>query len=1028
MATFDFSKAAAIITTSPTPILDAMGTQFGVPQCMMDFAKDVLNAFPSSILSGMSNGIGEGKALADSVFKDIMRKVFLDTGIVEYDTTLGRFVFVSSSSNMGVENDLLGGLGDLTGLGTILGFGAQAWVIGENIGEQIALIQNCINKMKSFDALQKGPSAIADQLVGFSVTDAAGNAVNAFPPPPPAEKASLVYEQNKASLEAAASFVVQADNQQQVISEIQQARLEDPVNNPEPVFWKNMPNPDFDPTQPASCDNPETLGEALDCVNGGQGTSFQLVDAEVGPDGFPIVPPSLSGEAFDPFTDVISAEVSDLGAPLSTKGQYLFSRTGVYYDAYGGGLDYSGCITNIVNAIYYDEDGNPIPGTGVPESSLEYLFKYNPNLGGKGTQISWATFNRWANTAFDIDHIDESPSMQEFYDDDHFLQVLLDQRNREIYDTSSYITDLQEEGYAEDSALLINQRQILYSTISTHDSKIKKRKKQIQVHVILAPDDKPAVKGHIPINNFQDLDAGLLAVEKSKQEHLIFNPGEVSGLVLPLCPEFIKSEVPQDAFTVKDLMVPPVGVGQIITSDFPVSGTSGTVLSLTDAVTTDNLVAIYNFLDADIVKPDSSKYLAINCATSGGASEMATQLVASSIDSMFPSGIGVPYFRGVCSFFGGTDGNPKASYYGEIPRYQNSAYRPYGYGRIDSGWSDIDSLLYNNRGATFDFWTHIPDLDEANGAGWAGDQSLSALHRVVVGCENRGGTNSTELDSWSVGPTMGSDVVRGLLMGFTRDRRITQGAAPSNNPAENNITEGLVFHMSPTQSINTSGVTFLAASGDIGYCPQDAVPPSGFYGIAVDTSTANDSGATFNDSSAMFIHTTVSVDYGSDKVTIYLNGESVKEQSVGATFGTAGAPQIPSMTDTSSFAYDVQYGSDLPPNAPLFPPNSLGYRDFWYWDGPIPEGSPNNMSLTPWIIGGGYTDGMHPFALPGSNSESTSIEGMNFMGGKWGGKKSGLHGFIGSLKLYNRALSQAEALRNYNAQKGFFTTIRTYPY
>ena len=120
MATFDYSKAAAIITTSPTPILDAMGSQFGVPQCMMDFTKSVLSAFPSSILKSLSNGIGEGKALADSVFKDTMRKVFLDTGIVEYDTTLGRFVFVSSSSNMGVEQDLLGGLDDLGGLEKIL--------------------------------------------------------------------------------------------------------------------------------------------------------------------------------------------------------------------------------------------------------------------------------------------------------------------------------------------------------------------------------------------------------------------------------------------------------------------------------------------------------------------------------------------------------------------------------------------------------------------------------------------------------------------------------------------------------------------------------------------------------------------------------------------------------------------------------------------------------------------------------------------------------------------------------------------
>ena len=1018
MATFDYSKAAAIITTSPTPILDAMGSQFGVPQCMMDFTKAVLSAFPSSVLKSLSNGIGEGKSLADSVFKDTMRKVFLDTGIVEYDTTLGRFVFVSSSSNMGVEQDLLGGLDNLGGLGKILGFGAEAWVIGENIGEQIQQIKNCINMMTSFDALQKGPSAIADKLVGFDMTDAQGNVISSFPPPPAAVAASQLYEDNKASLEAAASFVTQANKQQNAIAEIRQARLEDPKNNPEPVFWKNMANPDYDPNDP---DSPATLGEAL----GGK-TSFNLVDAEAGPDGFPIIPPSLSGEAFDPFTDVITA--SGMQPPLSLKGQYLFSRTGIYYDSYGGGLDYEGCITNIVNAIYYDDEGNPIPGTGVPQQSLEYLFKYNPNIGGKGEQVSWATFNRWANTAFDIEHIDESPLMQEFYTDDHFLQVLINQRNREIYDTSNYIGELKTQGYAEDSAVLSNQRQILYSKISTHENKIKKRKKQIQVHVILAPTDSPAVRGQIPINNFQSLDGGLLAIEKQKQENLIFNPGEVSGVVLPLCPEFIKSSVPQDAFTVEDLMVPSVGVGQIITSDFPVSGTSGTVLSLTDEISTTNLVAIYNFLDSDIVKPDSNEYLSINCNTSA-ASEMATQLVASSIPSMFPSGVGVPYFRGICNFFGGVDGNRKASSYASNARYTHSAYRPYGYGRIMSGYSDIDSLLYNNNGATFDFWTHIPDLDEANGLGWAGDQSLSSLHRVVMGCENRGGSTTTELDSWTVGPQLGSDVVRGLLMGFTRDTRITQGSAPSNNPADNDITKGLVFHMSPTQSINTSGVTFLAASADAGYCVQDQIPPSGYYGLAVDTSTTTAGGHRFNDCSSMFVHTTVTVDYGEDLVSVYLNGELLKSQSVAATFGTAGAPQIPSMTDTSSFSYDVPYLDELPPNAPLFPPNSLGFRDFWHWNGPIPEGTSQGMSLTPWIIGGGYTDGMHSEDLKAvSLVGDTSNEGMNFMGGKWGGKKSGLHGFIGSLKLYNIALSSSDALKNYNAQKGFFTTIRTYPH
>jgi len=61
MASFDFSKTASILTNSPNPVLDAMGTQFGVPQCMMDFAKDVLSSFPSPILNSINSGIAEGK-------------------------------------------------------------------------------------------------------------------------------------------------------------------------------------------------------------------------------------------------------------------------------------------------------------------------------------------------------------------------------------------------------------------------------------------------------------------------------------------------------------------------------------------------------------------------------------------------------------------------------------------------------------------------------------------------------------------------------------------------------------------------------------------------------------------------------------------------------------------------------------------------------------------------------------------------------------------------------------------------------
>jgi len=1010
MAIFDYQKAAGIITTSTQPVLGALGTQFGVPQCMLDFAKEALAAFPSPVLNDLQNGIREGKSLADSVFKDVMRQVFLDTGIVEYDTTLGRFVFVSSSSNRGIEQNALQGLNDLQGFGTILGFGAQAVVIGNNVSNQIDLIKNCIDQMTSFNALQKGPSVLASKMVGFTAIDPTTGEPTTFSPPPEAlEAASQIYDDNKQVLEEAAGFIAAADRQLQAIREIKQARQSDPENNPEPCFWNNMPDPN-DPTR--------TLGEALS----GQ-TSFCLLDAEADENGNPVLAASA-----DPYEQIIT--ISGTQPPVSTRGQFLFSKTGIYYDSYGGGLDYSGCITNIVSAVYYDSSGNAIPGTGVPPQALKYLHEYNPNIGGKGEIVTWNTFNKWADTVFDITHINETPSMQKFYEADHFLQVLIDNRNREIYDLSSYLTELQDSGYTEDSAVLSNQRQTLFSKISDHDHKIKRRKKQIEVHVVLSPADSPATLGAIPINNFQTLDSGLIAVEQSKQQNLIFNPGEVSGVVLPLCPEFIKSEVPQDRFTVKDLIVPQVGVGQIITSDPSVSGTSGTVLSLTDMISTSGLAGVYNFLDADLVTPDSNKYLSINCATSS-TFDAPAQLVASSIDSMFPSGIGVPYFRGICNFFSGVDGdgNSKAPSKSNV-EYLHSAYKPYGYGRLQEGFDSIDSLLYRQTGATIDFWTHVPDLGNANDPGWNADHSLSSLHRVVLGCENRGATTSGDAN----GAPPNSNAVKGLLVGFTRDRRITKNLPASNNPSDNDITEGLVFHMSPTQSVNSSAVTFLMASGADGYCIQDQIAPSSYFGISVDTSTETTGGHKFNDCSTAFVHTAITVNYGLDRVNIYLNGEQLASATISETFGTTEAvpPRIPSNVDASSFSYSKTFSEYLPPNAPLFPPDALGFRDFWWWDGPTPKSIGGSTALTPWIIGGGYTDGMHMIDFPDAATYQENYagtkQGMNFMGGEYGGKKSGLHGFIGSLKLYNRALTSSEVLKNYNAQKGFFTNIQTYSY
>jgi len=995
MATFDMSKAAAIITTSKTPILDALGVQYGLPTCLLDIAKEALTAFPSSVLNSFFEGIQFGKSKADEIIKEIRRRLHLDTGIIEYDTTLGRFVFVSSSSNKGVEQNMLQSMNNLFGLGKILGYGAQAWLIGQNVSQQIRSLKDCVDKVTSYNALTKGPSAYADKLVGFSITDpTTGKPVTFEAPLPAAEAASLSYEQNKAQFESAVSFANKCQQQMNVIQEITKCRIETPHLCPEPCFWGDLKNAEG-----------ETLVSQL------SGTDFCVMQGiKADPDGKPILP-TLSG--FDPYTSVLTA--TGLLPPLSRGGQFLFSKTGIYYDSYGGGIDLpDGCITNIVSAVYFNEQGDPYPGIGVPENSMKWMLDYNPNLGGKGSCLSLKDFNGWAETIFDLDTLNESPALSRYYDEDHFLQVLIDQRNREIFDLSGYITDLIHEGYTEDSSRVVNQQQILYSTIANHDLKIKKRKKQIEVHVVL--DSAVPLPGKIPINNFGDLDNSKIVIQRGLQEQLIFSTNEVSGIVLPLCPTFIKSEVAQDSFMIEELMVSPVGVGSIITSASGVSVTSGTVLSLVDRVSTKGLVSIYNFLDADIVTPDSEKYLSINCATSS-SSDKAAQLVASSVDSMFPSGVGIPYFRGVCNLFSGLDGNLKSSSWPTHPGFLFTPYRPYGYGIIEGGYQDVDSLFYKNSGCTFETWCCVPDLDDEDSLGWNKDSQVSALHRVILGCENRGGSYSSTNEEWTVGPQY-TNSIRGLLIGFSRDRRLTKGFAPSNHPSDNTLASNLVFYMAPTQSINTSGVTFMSVSGNTLDCESGDAAGSGHYGLIMDCSAPGGTKlGKIGDVSSGFMLLTITVDYASNSVNLYLNGDLMKTQSILQTFGNVGPPNIPSQVDSSSFFYDNTYQYKLPAVPPKFPPGGIAQTDFWYWGGPIPLGG-----LTPFTIGGGYTDGMTTVDL--INEIPSTNEGMNFMGGKWGGKKSGLYGFLGSMKLYNRAIKASEANQNYEAQRGFFENIQ----
>ena len=112
------------------------------------------------------------------------------------------------------------------------------------------------------------------------------------------------------------------------------------------------------------------------------------------------------------------------------------------------------------------------------------------------------------------------------------------------------------------------------------------------------------------------------------------------------------------------------------------------------------------------------------------------------------------------------------------------------------------------------------------------------------------------------------------------------------------------------------------------------------------------------------------------------------------------APQVPSFafphnSELSSFYYNKntvnQYSNT---------------KDFD--DGPY-----NYPQFTPWVIGGGWTDG-RPVDL------STSSGGFLDTGA---GIHSPYNGHVGSLKFYDKALNISEVKTNYLSQKRFFENI-----
>jgi len=889
-------------------VLGSIGTSFGFPSCLLNLTEELFNLLPRSVLESLNEAASEGRAQANKLTTAAFNRLSFQTGIVSFDTEQGLLTFgsnsseVSAASNAKAEAEGLNSF--VNALGFVAGAGGQLYRNYQNISSQYETIKGCIDGFLKTKQYSGGLSA--DQRQRLSDEQYR-------------QRIDAEYNAFLRRIRIATAEAARITNTQEIIQRI--------LNNRDQ-------NPDLEPV---------VASEYAYLVSG--------TDIKV---------ESLEDETGEELIRLV------YGPPQSSKGKYLLSVDGLYYDSQTDeGLE--------PVLLFVNNNKDRL------EAAQKWKFNFDPNIGGKGDQISSKNFNEWVNSIFDPTIIDDGETIRHYYDRDHFLKVLEGQKEKRILDINKQIERFEFSGVSQ--SIIDNYKQTIISEVAYHNDKINRRKKQIEIAVkaptVFGKGTSPE-PGKVPINDFSYLRDCNISLALDTQRKMILDQASVSGVVLPLRPTFVVSKSVDSVQTIEHLVVPEVGLGAIITDNRDPLESSGLELAISDVVTDDGVIAVYNFLNSITTTPSSVDFDVLNCVTSDDYNN--AQLVAPNAQFVFGSstdatfgfgyGLGAAYLEGITKNFGT---NPSAlGSYVKLPDTR-----------------EFQDWLYNRSGATFDTWVYAPYLTFDDS--WDEGLSTSSLYRLILACENTGSLPSvirtTSNSILDVEYSDGSDFTKGLIFGFTRDIRWRGQSGPSNDGRIQKGEDGGLI-LAPTIAYDGSSVAFIAKAKAQGSCEDT----SGWLGMYVPLTTETVSGKSLEDCSKGFCQLSVTFDYKEDAIKLYLDSELLATSSVSQVFGTpiTHAIKIPTFKKANSFEYNE---------------NSVGYLA----PRSLRAGPKLNSFFTPWILGGGYTDGM---AASG-----------NFMGGEYGGVRSGLRGYLGSTKFYSKPLNQKQLNFNYSIQSKLYKNL-----
>jgi len=746
----------------------------------------------------------------------------------------------------------------------------------------------------------------------------------------------------------------------------------------------------------------------------------------------------------------------EYGPPVSTKGQFVLSEDGLYYDSRKGGIP---------------------EVSGFAAASSTWNLDYAPNIGGKGQHYGAEDFEELTNTIFSTDYQVTNKTIKALFDVDDVIATFEGDKSRHIGLVSGQIEELRDN---DETALANSYFGSIAAIAAAYDKKIRKRKKQLELvgafgaHQFQLTDafgnatfgsdvfstglgenivvqktgtlDNVTyeVIDRIPINDFSFLKGSGQNVSLDTQRDLIIVSEDLQDSILPIRPTFhitqaqpfsvlnhfeIESIAPNDFLSVQSASG---GTGP--------SGTGSFIKTLNDSITREGLIVNYNFIKPHVCDASADTTFAANLDNLAPDyyGFLEGQLVGSSIDYVFPSGVSIPRLQGAAYNPSGLDKPASGGSYVRIPNNNNA----------------LNALTLNTQlnketnldgGFSFDFWVHVPDLS-----------SMTDVHRykIVLANENSGGdvisspagtlggsqtfTNAKRtISTGTQTKTTDFSKVHGMIMGW-RDRG--GSTAPS----------GVEFFVAPTVSNNENTGRFghsvcIAESSDSDTPDPTNVTELGLYIPSSTVTTTNTRNVL--DCSGQFCHYSVVFNYVSNSVTVYLDGESLASTALNTSFDvpTGESLNIPSLTKqlpptTSTQIYEASYNPGLRYGPRVGLDSELGTK------------------FTPWIIGGGFTDSISQcmvnqqgVAIPGNDPgflgyntndtyhistytgngligqhaySNTAIPSDALsIGGNIARAQSGLDGFVGSFKIYRKALTTKEVTDNYDAQQAYFKNI-----